>query len=104
MAVRQIPPEVGGSSLGWFTPPNGMLPAGDFLPADSFGHTGFTGTSLVLTPSLDLAAILLTNRVYQEREAGHFLAFRRRFHNTVAAAFTGLDVTAETQTTHRISG
>src|SRR5262249_37920230 len=88
MAVNQLNPDVGGSSLGWFTPPNGMLPAGDLLPTDSFGHTGFTGTSLVITPSLDLAVILLTNRVFQERESGDFLAFRRRFHNAVAAAFT----------------
>jgi CubicO group peptidase (beta-lactamase class C family) len=84
MARNALDPAVGGSSLGWFTPPNGMLPAGDFLPADAFGHTGFTGTSLVIVPSLDLAAILLTNRVYQERDSTPFLRFRRRFHNVVA--------------------
>jgi CubicO group peptidase (beta-lactamase class C family) len=86
MAENQLPPGVGGATLGWFAPPNGMLPAGDFLPTDCFGHTGFTGTSLLLCPSLDLAVVLLTNRVYQERDAGDFLTFRRRFHNTVAAA------------------
>lgn len=86
MARNAIDPAIGGSSLGWFTPPNGMLPAGDFLPADAFGHTGFTGTSLVIVPSLDLAVILLTNRVYQERDAATFLRFRRRFHNAVAGA------------------
>jgi CubicO group peptidase (beta-lactamase class C family) len=65
-----------------------MLPAGDFLPGDCFGHTGFTGTSLVLSPSLDLAVVLLTNRVYQERDAADFLRFRRHFHNAVAAALS----------------
>ena len=89
MAVNQLRPEVGGSSLGWFTRPNGMLPAGDFLPPDCFGHTGFTGTSLVLSPSLALAVVLLTNRVYQERDAADFLLFRRRFHNLVAGAIVG---------------
>jgi CubicO group peptidase (beta-lactamase class C family) len=90
MLRNLLDPAIGGSSLGWFTPPNGMLPSGDFLPDDAFGHTGFTGTSLVLVPSLDLAVILLTNRVYQERECGGappaapFLRFRRRFHNAVA--------------------
>jgi len=84
MARGAIDPRVGGSTLGWFAPPNGMLPAGDFLPGDAFGHTGFTGTSLVIVPSAGLAVILLTNRVYQERDAGPFLRFRKRFHNAVA--------------------
>jgi CubicO group peptidase (beta-lactamase class C family) len=84
MARNAIDPSIGGSTLGWFAKPNGMLPAGDFLPDDAFGHTGFTGTSLVIVPSLDLAVILLTNRVYQERDAAPFLRFRRRFHNAVA--------------------
>jgi CubicO group peptidase (beta-lactamase class C family) len=89
MAARQMmrnqnPPGMNGHTLGWFVRPNGFLPAGDFLPEDTFGHTGFTGTSLLLSPSLGLAAILLTNRVYQERDAADFLRFRRRFHNGVA--------------------
>jgi CubicO group peptidase (beta-lactamase class C family) len=88
MGRNALAPEIGGCSFGWFTPPNGMLPAGDFLPADAFGHTGFTGTSLVLAPSLDLAAVLLTNRVYSETEGGDFLRLRRRFHNAVAGALT----------------
>jgi CubicO group peptidase (beta-lactamase class C family) len=87
MARNALDPAIGGSSLGWFTPPNGMLPAGDFLPPDAFGHTGFTGTSLLIVPSLDLAAILLTNRVYQERDSTPFLRLRRRFHNVVASLF-----------------
>jgi CubicO group peptidase (beta-lactamase class C family) len=86
MARNALPPAVGGCSFGWFTPPNGMLPAGDFLPGDAFGHTGFTGTSLVVVPSLDLAAVLLTNRVYSENGSGDFLRLRRRFHNAVAGA------------------
>jgi len=81
---NQNPPGLNGHTLGWFTRPSGFLPAGDFLPDDTFGHTGFTGTSLLLSPSLGLAVILLTNRVYQERDAGDFLRFRRRFHNAVA--------------------
>src|SRR5436309_14974401 len=89
MATNQLPPQIGGASLGWFTRPNGMLPAGDFLPADCFGHTGFTGTSLVLSPSLDLAVVLLTNRVYHDRDAADFLLFRRRFHTHEAGAIVG---------------
>jgi CubicO group peptidase (beta-lactamase class C family) len=86
MGRNALSPEVGNCSLGWFTQPNGMLPAGDFLPDDAFGHTGFTGTSMVVVPSLDLAAIWLTNRVYSENDSGEFLRLRRRFHNAVAGA------------------
>jgi CubicO group peptidase (beta-lactamase class C family) len=86
MTRNALSSEVGGCSLGWFTQPNGMLPAGDFLPDDAFGHTGFTGTSMVVVPSLDLAAIWLTNRVYSENDSGEFLRLRRRFHNAVAGA------------------
>jgi CubicO group peptidase (beta-lactamase class C family) len=85
MGRDQNPPGLNGHSLGWFTRPNGYLPAGDFLPDDTFGHTGFTGTSLLICPSLDLAVVLLTNRVYQERDAAAFIRFRRRFHNAVAS-------------------
>lgn len=85
MMVNQNPTGLNGHTLGWFTRPNGYLPAGDFLPSDTFGHTGFTGTSLVLCPSLALVVVLLTNRVYQERDAADFIRFRRRFHNAVSA-------------------
>jgi CubicO group peptidase (beta-lactamase class C family) len=88
MSRNALGPQVGGCSFGWFTPPNGMLPAGDFLPGDAFGHTGFTGTSIVVVPSLDLAAIWLTNRVTSESDGGDFLRLRRRFHNAVAGALS----------------
>lgn len=85
MGRNQNPPGINGHTLGWFTRPNGFLPAGDFLPPDTFGHTGFTGTSLLLCPSLQAGVILLTNRVYQRRDAADFLRFRRRFHNAASA-------------------
>lgn len=86
MVLNQNPPNLNGHTLGWFTRPNGYLPAGDFLPEDTFGHTGFTGTSLLLSPSLGLGVVLLTNRVYQQRDGKAFLRFRRRFHNAVAGS------------------
>lgn len=84
MGRNQNPAGLNGHTLGWFTRPSGFLPAGDFLPADTFGHTGFTGTSLLLCPSLAVGILLLTNRVYQRQDAADFLRFRRRFHNAVA--------------------
>lgn len=51
------------NGLGWM-----MDPAGSFMkdaPAGSFGHTGFTGTSIVAVPSKKLIVILLTNRQHR---------------------------------------
>jgi CubicO group peptidase (beta-lactamase class C family) len=60
---------VPGSSraLGWDTPsPNSS--AGARLSAKSFGHTGFTGTSIWLDPTRDLVVVLLSNRVHPTRD------------------------------------
>lgn len=46
--------------LGWSFDPD-VIHA-DSLPEGSFGHTGFTGTNIVVSPTNDLLYILLTNR------------------------------------------
>jgi len=60
---------VPGSSraLGWDTPSEGSSAGTRFSPR-SFGHTGFTGTSLWIDPDRMLFVILLTNRVHPTRE------------------------------------
>lgn len=83
----QIPEIIGGHSIGYFTPPNGMLPRGDFLTKDSYGHTGFTGTLILCDEWRSLTFILLTNRVYSSEEAGKFLRMRWLFSNAVASCF-----------------
>ncbi|MCC6446562.1 MAG: beta-lactamase family protein [Armatimonadetes bacterium] len=85
-AENRLAPEVGGSSLGWFTHPNAMLPRGDLLSLRSFGHTGFTGTSLLIDPEYDLIVIFLANRLVYEPEGVGFFATRRKLHNLVAAS------------------
>jgi CubicO group peptidase (beta-lactamase class C family) len=48
------------------------------LAADgAFGHTGFTGTSLVVDRSRDLVAVLLTNRVHPSRDWSDVMPLRR---------------------------
>lgn len=55
----------------------------------AFGHTGFTGTSLVIEPHQGWVAVLLTNRVHPHRERGAGIgALRREVHRLVADAFT----------------
>jgi CubicO group peptidase (beta-lactamase class C family) len=84
---RQIAPEIGGHSIGWFTPPNGMLPCADLLSPRTFGHTGFTGTLLMFDPEHELTLMLLTNHVYTTRTG--LLTLRRQLANAVAGALTG---------------
>ncbi len=54
-------------ALGWDTPSPGSS-AGALLSARSFGHTGFTGTSLWIDPDRRLAIVLLSNRVNPTRD------------------------------------
>lgn len=60
---------VAGSSraLGWDTPSPGSS-AGNRLSAESFGHTGFTGTSIWIDPTRALVVVLLSNRVNPTRD------------------------------------
>jgi CubicO group peptidase (beta-lactamase class C family) len=83
---NQTDPAVGGHSIGWFTPPNGMLPRGDIFGDSAFGHTGFTGTMILIDPSVELAVILLTNRVVNPTDNGGIIRIRRLVANIVASA------------------
>jgi CubicO group peptidase (beta-lactamase class C family) len=56
-----------GRALGWDTPSPGGS-AGTLLSPNSFGHTGFTGTSLWIDPDHHLAIVLLSNRVHPTRD------------------------------------
>ena len=66
------------------TPMNYM---GDLLPECSFGHTGFTGTSLAVDPTTGFYLILLSNRVHPTRENTRLMRFRRTLHNAAYAEF-----------------
>ncbi len=84
--ASQVAPGLGGQSFGWFCQGNQMLPSGDLLPPDLFGHTGFTGTMVLLSPSEELCIVLLTNRVCTDADASKIRRTRRRVVNLVAAA------------------
>lgn len=55
-------------ALGWDTKSPEKSSAGTLFSERSFGHTGFTGTSLWIDPERELFVILLTNRVNPTRE------------------------------------
>lgn len=55
--------------------------AGTKFSMNSYGHTGFTGTSLWIDPEREIVASLMTNRVYMGREKVGITAFRQAFHD-----------------------
>ena len=58
---------------------------GDFLPVGSYGHTGFTGTSMWIDPTTQTYIVLLTNAVHP-RGKGNAIALRAKVATEVAAA------------------
>ena len=50
--------------LGWDIATHYSTPRGDYFPKNSFGHTGFTGTSLWMVPDTRSFVLILTNRVH----------------------------------------
>ncbi|MFQ5702460.1 MAG: serine hydrolase domain-containing protein [Gemmatimonadales bacterium] len=66
--ARQPGPKGSTRALGWDTPSKTGSSAGSLMPRSSFGHTGFTGTSMWIDPDRELFIILLTNRVHPTRE------------------------------------
>jgi beta-N-acetylhexosaminidase len=84
---------VPGSSraLGWDTPSEPSA-AGSLFSASSYGHTGFTGTSLWIDPERELFVILLTNRVYPTRENQKIFALRPALHDAVQKAILDVEV------------
>lgn len=71
-------------ALGWdLRSPGGHSSAGDFFSNSSYGHLGFTGTSIWIDPEKELAVILLSNRVYPTSDNIKIRAFRPLIHNTV---------------------
>lgn len=69
--LRQNQPEGSSRALGWDTPSENSS-AGHFMSAQSFGHTGYTGTSLWVDPTRDIVIVLLTNRVNPTRDTPKF--------------------------------
>ncbi|MFN2532881.1 MAG: serine hydrolase domain-containing protein [Pyrinomonadaceae bacterium] len=74
-------------SLGWQLAQTKDSTAGNALPPDSFGHTGFTGTSCWIDPHSQRVFILLTNRTHaRSLPFANLNAVRREFHRLAVAA------------------
>ena len=74
-------------ALGWDTPSPGSS-AGRFFSPRSFGHTGFTGTSIWADPEREVFVVLLTNRVNPTRDNQKIGPLRRAVADVVQQAIT----------------
>jgi CubicO group peptidase (beta-lactamase class C family) len=75
--------------LGWLLPSDPKPSCSDRFHRDSFGHTGFTGTSLWCDPHRRIVVALFTNRVYHGRDPARITQFRPRVHEAIVDMLEG---------------
>ncbi len=83
--------------LGWDIDSSFSANRGELLPVGSFGHTGFTGTSIWMDPVTEMFVVFLSNRVHPDGK-GDVTPLRARVATAAAAAFVGAEPLA---TLHR---
>ena len=86
-AMRTVPRNLTefGRTLGWDIYSPYASNSGDLLGPNTYGHTGYTGTSIVIDPDNDLSIILLTNAVHPE-DKHSVVRLRSLVANAVAAS------------------
>lgn len=62
--------------------------SGGIFDQEAFGHNGFTGPHILVSPNSGLYVILLTNRVHPTRDNSNHLRLRRTLHNVVAVEYS----------------
>jgi uncharacterized protein YbbC (DUF1343 family)/CubicO group peptidase (beta-lactamase class C family) len=77
--------------LGWDIASSFSTNKGDLFPLGSFGHTGFTGTSIWIDPASDTFLIFLSNRVHPDGK-GDVGPLRGRVASIVASSILDADV------------
>jgi beta-N-acetylhexosaminidase len=82
----------GTRTLGWAVPTEGGS-SGHFMGPHTFGHTGFTGTSIWIDPDRQFFVVFLTNRVHPTRENQKLAKVRPALHDAVMQSL-GLAVPA----------
>jgi beta-N-acetylhexosaminidase len=88
IAQFTVPQQLSGGTrtLGWVVVTEGSS-SGHYFSQHSFGHTGFTGTSIWVDPDRQLFVVLLTNRVNPTRENHKIAEVRPALHDAVIEAF-----------------
>ncbi|HJQ33509.1 MAG TPA: exo-beta-N-acetylmuramidase NamZ domain-containing protein [Pyrinomonadaceae bacterium] len=94
---RQVTEDGGARGLGWDVNTSFSSNRGDLFPAGSFGHTGFTGTSIWIDPASETFVVFLSNRVHPDGK-GDVGPLRGRVANIVAASVTDAATFARART------
>lgn len=88
MTRPRVVTNAGGTrGLGWDINTSFSSNRGELFPLGSFGHTGFTGTSIWLDPASDMFVVFLSNRVHPNGK-GDVGPLRARVASIVAASVT----------------
>ena len=84
--TRRVSSPLGAShGLGWDTPSNPSQ-SGKYFSPSSYGHLGYTGTSLWVDPERQLSVTLLTNRIWPDCSSQKIKQIRPAFHDAVVEA------------------
>jgi uncharacterized protein YbbC (DUF1343 family)/CubicO group peptidase (beta-lactamase class C family) len=83
----------GTRGLGWDINSSFSTNRGDLFPLGSFGHTGFTGTSIWIDPASEMFVVFLSNRVHPNGK-GDVGPLRGRVASIVAASVTDSEFVA----------
>ena len=82
---RESTPPNTSRALGWDTP-SSPSQSGKYFSASSFGHLGYTGTSLWIDPSRQFSVTLLTNRTWPDCSNQTIKQVRPHFHDAIVEA------------------
>ncbi len=85
---REDAPPGTSRALGWDTPSHPSSSGTRFSPT-SYGHLGFTGTSLWIDPKRNLSITLLTNRTWPDRSSQQIRVVRPLLHDAILEAIEG---------------
>jgi CubicO group peptidase (beta-lactamase class C family) len=82
---RESAPNDTSRALGWDTP-SSPSQSGKYFSPQSFGHLGYTGTSLWIDPTRQLSITLLTNRTWPDCSDEAIKQVRPKFHDAIIEA------------------
>ncbi|MGO8793229.1 MAG: serine hydrolase domain-containing protein [Candidatus Sulfotelmatobacter sp.] len=79
---RESAPDGTSRALGWDTP-SSPSQSGKYFSPNSYGHLGYTGTSLWIDPTRQISVTLLTNRTWPDSKNQAIKQIRPKFHDAV---------------------
>ncbi len=84
---RELAPAGTSRALGWDTPSTPSQ-SGKYFGSGSYGHLGYTGTSIWIDPERNLSITLLTNRTWPDCANQAIKELRPKFHDAIVEALS----------------